>query len=358
VLTVTLVLYLLTSIWQSLSSLYILWEVSFQRLQVANLYGCALVSVVIPTHKRPQGVVSAVESALRQSYAQLEVIVVIDGPDVETMRALLNVHDGRLRVIMLDENVGGSEARNIGVQAARGEWVAFLDDDDEWVSEKLKKQMERAVVLHAEYPILSSRLLARGLDREQVLPQRLYTTGENVAEYLFCRQGFAYGEGMLQTSTLLTKRKLLLDVPFQKGLQRHQDWDWLLRTSGCCDVEIRMIPEVLTLMHVEGQGESVSRANDWSASFKWVKMARPRMTAKAYSFFITTECVPRAHRCQAGVGTIFRLLWECLWRGRPGFRQMVLFLSFFVVPDEIRRELRSRKMRPIATLERKECSQP
>ncbi len=85
--------------------------------------GCALVSVVIPTHRRPQWVVCAIESALGQSYAQLEVIVVIDGPDTETMPALQRFNDERLRVIELEVNIGGSEARNAGVRAARGEWV-------------------------------------------------------------------------------------------------------------------------------------------------------------------------------------------------------------------------------------------
>jgi len=81
----------------------------------------ALVSVVIPTRGRPQWVVCAVTSALIQSYLCLEVIVVVDGPDPETVGALRGIDDERLRLIELTEPVGGSEARNVGVRAAGGE---------------------------------------------------------------------------------------------------------------------------------------------------------------------------------------------------------------------------------------------
>jgi glycosyltransferase involved in cell wall biosynthesis len=304
-----------------------------------------LVSVVIPTHKRPQGVARAVESALAQSYLRLEAIVVIDGPEPETLRMLRCFDDDRLRLIMLEESAGGAEARNIGARAAYGEWIAFLDDDDEWLPDKLKRQMERAARMRMENPVLSSRLVERSCKTERVLPRRFYKTGENVAEYLFCRTGFAYGEGMLQTSTLLAKRKLLLDVPFQKGLARHQDWDWLLKISERPDVQIAMLPEVLTVMHVAEDVDSVSRTGDWRFSLEWVKASRQRMSGRAYSFFIATECVPRARRCSAGGIAMLRLLWECVWRGQLGLRQTALFAGFCLVPGEVRRKLRNRGAR-------------
>ncbi len=319
--------------------------------------GYALVSVVIPTHGRPQWVVCAVESALKQSYAPLEVIVVVDGPDPEAVRVLQGVSDERLRLIVLDENVGGSEARNVGVREASGEWVAFLDDDDSWAAEKLELQMRAAASVWARYPVISSRLLAHDPNGSRILPRRVYTTGENTADYLFCRRGFSYGDGMLQTSTLLTKRALLLDVPFLKGLKRHQDWDWLLKIAQRPDVEVAMLPEALILMRVAGQGESVSQAADWKPSLAWAKLARPLMSASAYSFFIATECVPRARRCGAGPGAQIRLFWECLWNGQPGVRQMVLFFFFCLVPEGIGRGLRGRRIRAVSTNEWRECKE-
>ena len=100
-----------------------------------------LVSVVIPTRNRSGLVVRAVSSALAQTYGDIEVIVVVDGPDQGTAEALERVNDPRLKIVQLPESVGGSDARNAGVKAADGAWVAFLDDDDEWLPEKIQKQL-------------------------------------------------------------------------------------------------------------------------------------------------------------------------------------------------------------------------
>lgn len=310
-----------------------------------------LVSVVIPTRNRPELVLCAVESALAQSYAPLEVLVVVDGMDLETMQALEGCRDVRLRVLALEENVGGAEARNIGVRAAWGKWIAFLDDDDVWMPEKLEKQMARARASQALYPIVSSRILARGAEKERVWPRRLYESGDDVSEYLFCRRGFAYGDGMLQTSTLLVKRELLLEAPFERGLKRHQDWDWLLKVARWPDVEIAMLPDALTAMQVEGDRQSLSRSADWKFSLAWARLNRWLMSRRAYSFFITTECVSRARKSSASAGVILRLLWECVWFGQPGFRQMALFIFFCLVPEGMRRGLRDRAMRSEMAME-------
>lgn len=307
--------------------------------------------MVIPTRGRPQWVVCAVESALRQSCAPFEVIVVVDGPDIETVRALKGFEDERLQVIALDENVGGSEARNIGMYAARGEWIAFLDDDDRWMAEKLEKQMQVAAQVQACFPIVASRLLARSPDSEHIFPRKLFKPGDVVGDYLFCRHNFAYGDGMLQTSTLLVKRELLLEIPFLKGLKRHQDWDWLLKVGGRPDVEIVMLPEVLTVMRVEGQDASVSRTTDWKTSLAWARQNRALMSARAYAFFISTECVPRARQSGAGINTLLQLFWECLARGKPGLMQMALFISFGAIPEKARKRFRNRTMPAVTAIE-------
>lgn len=96
------------------------------------------VSVVIPTHNRPDMVVRAVRSALKQSVKNVEVIVVDDASTDDTRGALNQVTDDRLRYERLDDNVGQGAARNRGLELARGDWVAFLDDDDEWLPRHLE----------------------------------------------------------------------------------------------------------------------------------------------------------------------------------------------------------------------------
>lgn len=98
------------------------------------------ISVVIPTYNRAGCVGDAIDSVLSQTYADYEIIVVDDGSTDETRKTLERYGD-RIRYIH-QENAGVSAARNRGIMEARGEWVAFLDSDDEWLPEKLSMQME------------------------------------------------------------------------------------------------------------------------------------------------------------------------------------------------------------------------
>ena len=93
----------------------------------------SLVSVVIPTLRRPKLVLRAVASVLNQTYEQIEVIVVVDGPDQATIDVLRTVKDPRMQVVVNPRSLTAAGARNVGVDHARGEWIAFLDDDDEWL---------------------------------------------------------------------------------------------------------------------------------------------------------------------------------------------------------------------------------
>ncbi len=95
-----------------------------------------LLSVVIPTHNRPDRLGAAVRSVLDQDYGNVEVLVVDDGSGPETSAALdrLTAGDRRIVVVRNEMPVGSSEARNIGIRAASGELLAFCDDDDAWVA--------------------------------------------------------------------------------------------------------------------------------------------------------------------------------------------------------------------------------
>ena len=99
------------------------------------------VSVVIPVYNRPLAVVRAIRTALAQTHPVDEIIVVEDGSpnpvDPDALRAL----DPRIRVLVHEVNQGGGAARNTGFRAAKGKWVAFLDSDDEWLPDKLERQM-------------------------------------------------------------------------------------------------------------------------------------------------------------------------------------------------------------------------
>jgi len=98
-----------------------------------------LVSVIIPTFNRAAFVVQAVDSVLAQTYPHREIIVIDDGSTDHTAQAL-SAYKGRISYIVMQHR-GPSAARNAGLQAARGEYLAFLDSDDLWLPEKLQRQL-------------------------------------------------------------------------------------------------------------------------------------------------------------------------------------------------------------------------
>ena len=100
-----------------------------------------LVSVIMPCYNYGRFLRESVESVLSQTYADIELIVVDDGSTDNTQFVLESINDPRLRNIRID-NSGVSTARNTGLDAARGDFIAFIDADDIWMKDKLKRQMD------------------------------------------------------------------------------------------------------------------------------------------------------------------------------------------------------------------------
>ncbi len=284
---------------------------------------------------------AAVRSALAQSVSPLEVIVVVDGPEPGAATvAALSAFEGRVRVLALPAPVGGGEARNTGVRAARGEWIAFLDDDDLWLPGKLEAQLGSARTLEpAVTPVLSCPVLARGPEWEQVWPREAYRPDRSMAEYLFCRKGWSYGAALLQTSTLLAPRALLLAVPFTPGLLKHQDWDWLLRAAA--QPGVRVVPvgsAPLVVFHVEGERQSVGRVKNWRFSYEWAAARREFFPARAYRAFLATECAAQA--AGAPLRERLALLGAAARSGVRSPGDWVRLLLFLFVPQRARRRMR------------------
>ncbi len=101
------------------------------------------VSVVIPTYNRAALLPRAIRSVLSQTFPDIECIVVDDGSTDHTAALVEGFQDPRLRFLRLSVNRGVGHARNVGIQSARGELIAFLDSDDEWLPQKLERQVKR-----------------------------------------------------------------------------------------------------------------------------------------------------------------------------------------------------------------------
>ncbi|MHB9286836.1 glycosyltransferase family 2 protein [Halobacteriales archaeon Cl-PHB] len=193
------------------------------------------VSVVIPTYNRADVLDRAIDSALAQTYDDLAVLVVDDGSTDETEAVVEAYDDDRVRYVGHETNHGANVARNTGVEAARGEYVAFLDSDDEWHPEKLATQLDRIEATGAVAAVCDTdRDLAGASGRLQTVaagvlgrldaPEPQEGSEEMAAEILAGNVHPAAG------STLVVETDVVQEVGgFDEELDRFQDPEVVVR---------------------------------------------------------------------------------------------------------------------------------
>jgi glycosyltransferase involved in cell wall biosynthesis len=311
-----------------------------------------LVSVVIPTRNRPEFVLRAVNSAIAQTLSDIEIIVVVDGDDGKTAPALEAVADPRLRVLILPENRGASEARNFGVSKATAPWIALLDDDDEMLPERLAVQHRAAEKSRAKYPVVVCRLYVQTGRGKYIQPKRLPRDGEDVSEYMLNKTSIIGHVGTIASSTMLVKKELMSDIGFPK-LKRHQDWTWVLKANAVDGCLFEFVPEPLCIYHAEhhvtGSGASISSRNDWEWSVSWANDYRELMTGKAYASYLLTTTAGMAKR-QSDWRAISTLVRNAFANGNPTLTHCVMFLGIWLLPGKAQpliQDLRYR-LRPLA----------
>lgn len=177
----------------------------------------SLVSVIIPTHNRAAMLACAIRSVQRQTYNHLEILVVDDASKDNTAEVVASFGDPRIHYIRHDANRGGSASRNTGISAATGEFIAFLDDDDEWEPEKTEEQLKVIqgydAVTCSAFPIpdnMTDISTTKVVELEDLL-QGKFTWG---------------GTGALFAKTLVLKNTM-----FDESLPRYQDWDLFIRIA-------------------------------------------------------------------------------------------------------------------------------
>jgi glycosyltransferase involved in cell wall biosynthesis len=298
-----------------------------------------IVSIIIPTRHRPSLLIRAINSVLAQTFIEIEVIIVIDGPDEATCAALLEINDPRLRVIPLPVSSGAPHARNIGISDAKGIWVALLDDDDEWLPKKLELQLEAAISSSYEFPIITCHLIARTPRIDYIWPRRVPDPNELISEYLLVRRSPFRGEASIQTSTLFAKREFLIQEPFKEELMKHQDIEWALRIGSLKNVEIEFLSEPLVIHYIEDRSETVSSKSNWRYSLNWIKNHDHLVTPRAYSAFVMNRISAEASQ-QGDWKAFFILLWDSLRFGQPKGVDFLIYFGLWLIPQKPRRLLR------------------
>jgi len=211
------------------------------------------VSVIIPTYKRNQSLGEAIESVKKQTYNEIEIIVVNDDPNTN-IESDNNV-PGMDICIHHEQNEGVSKSRNDGIRAASGDYIAFLDDDDLWKSKKIEKQ-----VRYIERASESVGLVYTGLEviklrgkAKSIHPRIKNNTYEELLKNNF-----------LSTPTVLVRQDCFDRVGlFDTQLTFGEDWEMWLRIAK--EYDIICVPEILVTVR---QDRTDRLSLNWAGRYK------------------------------------------------------------------------------------------
>lgn len=217
-----------------------------------------LVSVVIPFYDHIDWLIEAVESVLSQSYSNIEIVVVNDGSK-EDVHDFLNKYENRIKYIY-KENGGPASARNIGVEIAKGEYIAFLDSDDLWLPNKLELQIQEMERFNAVWSCSDYQNFGQD---ESIIPMIAGQEKPILIDYEPDR--IATPTVVIQASVLQPNKRLR----FNKEMRFGQDaYLWM---QIIADYKLLVLPSVLVKVRIRGNNagkrayvQLTARAKLWS----------------------------------------------------------------------------------------------
>lgn len=260
------------------------------------------VSVVIPVYNRSGIIGSTLDSIVAQTHKNIEVIIVDDcSSDSDELQLKLSQYDLNIKYIRHVINMHGGAARNTGIDAARGEYIAFLDSDDTWAPNKIEICLNRAI---SENEILYSKITDRGI----VKPTFAFDNNKNVDEYLIVERQ------AMQTSSLFMKSSLAKTIRFDPSLKRFQDTDFIIRAQKLFNVKFSMIDSVLVYMTDEDKGGRISSSVDPKPAIVWLEKNRTLLTKRTISIFTFNRIINYSSNSLSRISLVHLFISEDCYR--------------------------------------------
>ncbi|WLS80290.1 glycosyltransferase family A protein [Erwinia pyri] len=238
-------------------------------------------SIVIPAYNASESIVTTLDCVAAQTYQHFEVIIIDDkSADAAQLAAVVQSEKYsqlKINLVLSQEKLNGSGARNKGIELATGDYISFLDADDEWHKDKLLESVRLIEKLEAEgkqkFIIFSQVNIIQDGAFLKVMPMQPVARNETVAEYLFGCYGF------IQTSTLVMKREYAQDIKFDPKYIRHQDYDFCIRADKK-GYEFVMIEQPLANYHLITKFGSKHKGESVKYSFFWLDAMKPWLTQR------------------------------------------------------------------------------
>lgn len=289
-----------------------------------------MVSIIIPTFSRPTNLVRAIDSALNQTYKNIEIIVVDDNGvgtpcQIETEKLLTKyISRNMIKYLRHDVNRNGSAARNTGFNASNGQYINFLDDDDEFLPEKIEKQVAYLETLSSEYG-------ACYCNTE-------FISGERTRHFINSKEGNLIEDILLKkvvfnTSTVLFRRQTIDAINgFDDTFRRHQDFELFVRYFRI--FKIGLVSDVLCIKH---QTENVISKNpqkiiEYKQKFidtfeaDFLKMSK----ANEIMAFLYAETTHQLFFYKLRKEAYEYLLKSCKYKN-PSFKEMLHYLKWWLL---------------------------
>lgn len=274
-----------------------------------------LVSAVITTHNRIDLLLKAIESVKTQTYRNIECIVVDDVSTDETKRIMEEYQEkGDIKYIRIDVSRGGNFARNEGIRNAEGEYIAFLDDDDEWYPTKIEKQLHKL----DEHPdaklcYCSLRRVYNGGEKIEDLDVNTMKEGDLSKEIL---------KGVIcTTSAMMVEKNLLYEIGlFDESLKFWQEYDLCIRI--CQKTKVVAVRENLVLyrINIVDTARLTNKLQGWEEAVRQVE-------DKYKDLFATLSPEETMERQKA---IVIDGLWRCFFSGNKKAQKTYLKKRFYL----------------------------
>lgn len=236
-----------------------------------------LISVVIPMFNREKTIEECLNSICNQTYKNIEILVIDDCSSDNSKSIVNNYPDNRIKLIQLSQNSGAQVARNTGIVAAKGKWIAFNDSDDIWLEEKLEKQVkilkdnnfDKNLVLH-------SNCYCFDQEKNKKWIWSVPRTEGNCFELLLERPA------PLFPTLLITKEALMRHGLLDEKVPSYQEWDTSINLSKDCTF-IHMDEPLFTYVFHKGETISKNKRRDLDGFLYIINKYKSEMTQ--YGFY-------------------------------------------------------------------------
>lgn len=221
-----------------------------------------LVTAIITTHDRYVLLLKAIDSVLAQTYKEIELIVVDDASDENKEEEIRNLYQNRVKYIRIEkkDSKGGNHARNVGIQHAKGKYIAFLDDDDMWLPRKTEKQVEY-LKQHSECGMMYCNVIYFNEKGERKENPNLDNQGD-------CSKKCLYNILCVTSSIMCTKEILNSVGGFDENLRFWQETDLVIRMA---------------------QVTKIGYINEWLVRYFADEKSPNRLTNKYYEWWSAVE---------------------------------------------------------------------